>query len=317
MTKGSVIIDGIDIADLGIFILRDGDYDFLTFPERKSPEQNNWHEYDGVDADLSEIYFKEKRVMVRFYIKADTGDEFVYNLNKFHSLISMPGNRQIYSREFDKTFAVRYISCPAFLHRGGLYKHGAKRADINVEFSMDDPLQIFTGSDNLIPRGGRASRTYVMIGGRDLADFGIIVNQCYNSVLVLPSVKPLLTRSISNVNGLIAYSQARNTFETKQMVIDCTMTAGSREEFYYNYEALFNCLTVKEAVRLGTFAFDDADCYYSSMTGFSKLKPFSSGVKVRFSLNLVMTSPGLIDYVLGMEDVFAAITETNNNFIEV
>lgn len=315
--KGSVIIDGIDISDFGMFILKGGDYDFLSFPERKAPEQNDWYEMDGIDADLSEIYFKEKKVIAQFYIKGSTGDDYLYNLNNFHTLISSPGYRQLYSREFGKTFSLRYISCSAFVHKGGLYKSGTKRSDITVEFSMDDPLQIFTGTGNLIPRNGRPSRTYVTINNRDLADFGIIVNQCYNTVLVLPSVKAPLSRTFSNTNGLIVYPPGQSTFDVKQIVIECTMTANSREDFYYNYEALFNNLTIKEAIRLGTFAFDNAPCYYSSMSGFQKLKPFSNRVLVKFSLTLTHASPGLIDYVLGMEDLFTTITEIDDYFIEV
>ncbi|MFR9164994.1 MAG: hypothetical protein ACLVKO_01750 [Dysgonomonas sp.] len=315
--KGSCIIDGIDIADLGMFILRGGDYDFLSFPERKEPEQNDWHELDGVDADLSEIYFKEKKVTVRFYIKANTGYEMLSNLNTFLELISAPGYRQLYSREFGKTFLLRYVSCPAFTHTGGMYKAGTKRAEISVEFSMDNPLQIFIGSANLIPRRGRSAKSYVTINERDLADFGIIVNECYNTVLRFASVKQPLTRSISNINGLMVYPPAQRVFEAKQTVIECTMTANNREDFYYNYEALFNNLTIKAAIPLTTFAFDDMACYYSSMSGFQKLRPFGSRVLVRFVLTLVNMSPGLIEFILGMEDGFAAITETDDYFIEV
>jgi hypothetical protein len=300
-----------------MFILRGGDYGFLPFPERKEPEQNDWHELDGVDADLSSVYFKEKKVSVRFYIKADTGDEFLSDLNQFHALISAPGYRQLYSREFGKTFLLRYISCPAFSHKGGMYKAGVKRAEIEVEFLMDNPLQIFAGSANLIPRNGRPARTFVTINNRDLADFGIIVNECYNTVLRLSAVKPPLTRSISNMNGLTAYTSARTVLEPKQTVIECTMTANNRDDFYYNYEALFNNLTVKEAILLSTFAYDDASCYYLSMSGFQKLRPFGSRILVRFALTLVHMSPGLIDYVLGMEDIFAVNTETGDYFIEV
>lgn len=56
--KGSVIINGTDIADFGALILRGGDYNFLPFPERKEPKQNNWYEYDGLDTDLEEVFFK-------------------------------------------------------------------------------------------------------------------------------------------------------------------------------------------------------------------------------------------------------------------
>lgn len=341
--KGSVIIDGIDIDDLGMFILRGGDYDFLSFPERKEPEQNHWHEIDGIDPDLSEVYFNEKKVTVRFYIKAESGDEFLYRLNRFYRLISAPGYRQLYSREFGKTFWLRYVDCPELEHRGGLYKKGTKRAELSVEFSMDDPLQIFAGDGNLTPRlfgcylgaeNGSAvisedsffieleeaairNSSRVAINGNDLSDFGIIVNQCYNSLLKLPAAKPPLTRRFDRSTGLIAYAPAKQTFAKKQVTIECTMIAGSRAEFYYNYIALFNHMAAAGTIALSTYWAKDAACYYSAMRNFRKPRPFASRVLVSFALALVQISPGLIDYVLGTEDVFAVVTEDGDYFIEV
>lgn len=316
--KGSVIIDGNDIGDLGMFILKGGDYDFLPFPDRVEPEQNEWHEQDGVDADLSEVYFKEKKVVVRFYIKAETAGSFFDRLTRLYRIISAPGYRQLYSREFGKSFSLRFISCPGYNHRGGMYKEGVKRGEIDVEFSMDDPLQLFTDFENLIPRNGRHSKTYVSINGYDLSEFGIIVNQCYNTVLRLPTVKVPLIRNIRNRNGLIVYPSAETTFEKKQTVIDCTMTADNREDFYFNYGALFNHMRMPGSIALSTYAFDDSLCYYSAMQNFVKVRPFGSRILVRFSLVFTHTQAGLFTTLLGTEDdVFAVVTESGEYFIEV
>jgi len=284
---GSVIIDGFDISAWGMFILREGDYDLLSFPDRKQPDQDEWFEENGVDPDLSGIYFKEKRITLLFYIKGATGDEFLDNLSAFYRLISAPGYRQLYSREFGRTFTLRYLSCPAYTHKGGMFKPGTKRGRLPVEFSMDDPLQAFTNPGILIPRNGRSQWSYVRINGIDLAAFGIIVTQCYNTVLQLPAVKASLMRSFARRTGLMYFAPEKSTFRTRQIVIECTMIAANREDFYYNYEALFNNLTVKQAVTLSTFAGDNMECYYTSMTNFQKLKPFSGG-KAKVSFNLVL-----------------------------
>lgn len=301
MNLGSCTIDNIDIGTLGMFILRGGDYDFLSFPDRKTPPSNNWPELNGLDVDLTEVYFKEKKVTVRFYIAGDTGTEFEYNLNTFYTLISAPGYKQLYSREFGKTFSLRFVSCPGYEHAGGLYKKGRKRGEVSVEFSMDNPLQIFTGSTNLIPRNGRGSRTYVRINNIDLSDFGIIVNQCYNSVLKLPAVKKPLVRSLERKTGLTYFAPSQSVFDVKTITIDCTMTAASREDFYYNYEALFNNLSIKNAVRVTNFTGDDL-CYYNSMSGFEKLASFGRRVLVKFSLNLICINPVPATYILATED---------------
>lgn len=140
--KGSVIINDIDIADLGVFILRGGDYDFLTFPERREPTQNNWYEHNGLDVDLSEVYFKERTVSILFNISAQRAQDYEYNLNAFYRLIT-DSYISLYSREFARTFSLRYLSCTEYNHKGGMYKQGDKRGWLKVNFSLDDPLQLF------------------------------------------------------------------------------------------------------------------------------------------------------------------------------
>lgn len=283
---GSCIINGVDIATWDMFILKDSDSDFLSFPDRKEPTSNNWQEYDGLDVDLTEVYFNAKKVVTRFFIKADTGAEFLYRLNAFHTLISAPGTLSLYSREFDRTFSLRFISCPEYRHTNGMYKDGAKRGEITVEFSMDNPLQLFTNPALLIPTGNRNTQ-FVSVNNYDLGRFGIIVNECYNTTLNLPAVKPPLVQSFERSTGLFVTPSSQTTFEATQVTIECTMLADTRDEFYHNYEALFNNLTKPDAVQLSTFSFD-ADCFYNSMQNFEKLKPFSDGVRVRFSLVLTI-----------------------------
>lgn len=247
--KGSVIINGVDISTFGMFILRGGDYDFLPFPERKPPYAVNWFEYNGLDVDLTEIYFKERSVNVDFYISSHTARDYEYNLNNFYRLITR-GYIELYSREFERTFQLRYIDCPAFTHKGGLYKAGDKSGKLTVEFSMDDPLQLFTDPTILQPRklgSLLASETayvltnsglYIEIGdatgmdnhishvslnGIDFGAFGIIVNECYSSILKQSAVKQPLTRSFARRSGLKAYPSPSPTFEAKELVVKCTM----------------------------------------------------------------------------------------------
>lgn len=298
---GSCIIDRQDIGAWGMFILRGGDYDFLSFPERKTPDLNNWHEVDGVDADLSEVFFKEKQVTVRFYISGDNGESYFNNLSSFYELISVPGSRQLYSREFQKTFTLRFLSCEDYMHIGGMYKSGKKRGELEVAFSMDDPLLLFPDTESLTPRNGRSKPAQVKINGIDLSEFGIIVNQCYNTVLRLANPKPPLTRSFSKANGILAYTPARTTFEVKQITIDCTMTAQSLDDFYFNYGVLFNHMRATGVIEIGNYSGNDL-CYYSSMTDFEKLSPFSRRILVKFSLNFICLTTGVVTRVLATQD---------------
>ncbi len=308
MTQDSCIIDGKDISTLGMFILRGGDYDFLSFPERKEPASVNWWERSGIDADLSDVYFKEKKVVVRFYVAASDADEYLYRLDAFNDLISRPGERTLYSREFGRTFRLRYIGSPALIHKGGLYKPAKKRGEIGVEFSMDDPLQIIDDRTILIPTGMRTSASRVSLNGVDLSQFGIIVNECYNTALKLPGAKQPLTRVFDRRTGLIAYAPGIRSFETKQIVVECTMVAPSREEFYHNYQALFNNIALPGGLMLETYNGSEK-CYYAAMQGFKKLRPFSVRAMVSFSLVFIVVDTALPDYLLSTEDGNFVITQ--------
>jgi hypothetical protein len=316
MSKGSVIIDGVDIDDLGMFITRGGDNDFLPFPGRKEPEANDWHELDGIDVDLVEVYFKERTVTVRFYIRHDLAAMFKYHLNAFYKLLARPGYRRLYSREFDRTFTLRYLSCRELEVKGGFYRGGGKRAWIDVEFVMDDPLQLFTGPAIVEPAGGWPSPSFVKVNGRDLAGYGIIVNACYDTVLRLPAVKSPLARSLERRDGLLVYLSTATTLEKKQVTIECTMRASGREGFYHNYKALFDLLTAPGALAVETYH-STARCYYSGMTGFEKLQPFGRGVSVKFNLVLVQVEMKLFDYLLASEEGLFIVTEEGQYLINM
>jgi hypothetical protein len=308
-------INGFDIANLGMFILRGGDYDLFTFPERKPVEQNSWYEEQGAETDLSEAFFNEKKVTVSFYIRAKAGADFFLNLYSFFDLLVQNTSVELNISEFGKTFTLRYLSCPQYQHRGGMYKlAGDKSGRIEVEFSMDHPLQFLDG-DNKQPANGRTSPTFVSLNGMDLKDFGIVVNQCYNTVLQLPKRKQPLTISARNQTGLDVFSSDVQTFEEKRVTIDCTMLAENQTQFWHNYEALFNNLRLTQPVTLSTANLDSEPCYYVSMQNFQKLRPLSVRPIVSFSLVLALVNSDYTDgnYLITNENDY--IITNDNNYI--
>lgn len=312
--RGACIIDGVDIDDLGMFILKGGDYDFLTFPSRKTPESNNWYEYDGIDADLSEVFFSEKKITIKFYMRSASGAQHVSRLNALERLLTAPGYRSMYIREYDHTFLLRYLSCDEFRHKGGLARL-RPRTELAVEFCMDDPLRLFTGtSPDPIPEYN--NNTYVNLSGRDLSQYGIIVQSCYGSVLTIPAVKEPLTRSFNRRNGLLVPETYLNKKEVKQVIISCTMRASSLSVFKRNYEALFNALTQPGEIDLQTFA-GSQKCFYTEMRDCKKKHPLRERVLVSFSIVLTALESGEAIFLLAAEDERMIVTEDNINLIDV
>lgn len=282
---GSCIIDGFDIATIGMFVLRGGDLDLLTFPDRKEPQKNEWFEHDGDDVDLTEVYFNAKKTTIKYYLNAVSGLEFITRLEAFQSLMLSSGTRSIYLSEFDKTFMLRYTGCSAFSQKGGLIKSGRKSAEITVDYMMDDPLQIFD-LNITEPMSNKANDTFVKLNAIELKNFGITVKKIYDTFLALPDVKEGLVRSSGRMSGQTVDVNFTPKRQSRKLAVDCYMKAATRDEFYRNYNALFNQLAKPQALTVTINNTTDINCYYNSMSGFSKLRAFSNGIFIQFTIHL-------------------------------
>lgn len=319
MKKNSCIINDVDISSLGMFILQGGDYDIFSFPQRIEPVQNNWYEQDGIDVDLGSMCFKEKKVTLSFYLSADNTDIFRLRLERFFQLIHTnydQDNRytKIELPSINRSFWLRYISCPEYNHSGGLYKSGRKSAEIKVEFSMDEPLQFFSEKDILIPTISDRTKTHVSLNGYDLSLFGIIVSECYNTMMRLPDFKLPLSRSSVICSGLKAFPSVNPKFENKQITISCTLIADSTEQFMHNYQALFNNINRPGAIYIETY-YDDFECYYSDMQNLIKEEFSSLRIKISFDLIFTIVKPGRSIPVLVTQDIIPVTTENGLNYI--
>lgn len=285
MALGSCKIDGTDLATLGIFIERGGSDDFLSFPDRRTPDFNDWAEHDGLDVDLSDCIFDAKRVKVNYVIIAENETTFKNNLNAFETLHFAPGMRQIFVREFNRTFSLRFVGFPDYKHKGGLFNPRKKIGKITVEYSMDNPLQLFTDAVSA-PVSNRANLAQITLNGYDLSKFGIVVREAYSTTLLPNSAKRWLERKIQNLNGVIVNTGVSPKKQSRQIVIECTMLADTLGEFWTNYTALFNNLRVAVPVQLGVTRSGKVFCYYSKMTNLKKETPFGRKIKVSFNLVL-------------------------------
>ena len=282
---GECIIDGTDIATLGMFIERGGSNDLLAFPERRRPDQNNWAEEDGLDVDLTDIFFDAKKVVINYVMLADDYPIFQQRIKAFEALHTLPGERQIFIREFATTFILRFVAFQDYRHKGGYYKPARKIAEIAVEYSMDDPMQLYTTAISG-PVGDPTHSQHVKLNGRDLSAFGIIVKDIYSTALKPRSVKDVLVRKIHVVNGQEADTQMLATQrKSREIEIDCAMTAANRNELLINMTALFNEFRTSTPMQL-MIAYESIYCYYMKAERVSKPYAFSRKVRIDFMLKL-------------------------------
>jgi hypothetical protein len=295
MSSGGCIIDGIDLYTLGIFIVRGGDHDLISFPARKTPDINDWPDEDGVEPDLSAPVFEPKKVTIQYYCN---GNELALKsrVDAFVNLHFVPGYRTVYIREFDKTFTLRFSGISNYKQTHGYTTPGRKGAFIDVDYWMDDPLQFFGAAT--VPQNGRNATTHVSISGTDLSEFGIIVRDVYTTALRLP-LKTGLTTSSRWATGQVADADYMHK-QVAEINIDCSMILNNRADFWNNYNALFNALT-SGVLRLGlTAAQKDFSCWYKSMSEFRK-KPWTDRVFAEFRLTVVAYDWNSMLYLLSTE----------------
>ena len=290
------------MATLGVFIERGGSDDFLSFPDRRTPDQNDWPEHDGLEVDLSDLSFDAKKVTVNYVMTANDETTFKSNLNAFEKLHFAPGCRSVFVKEFNRRFILRFTGFGNYLHKGGLYMRAKKIGKIATEYVMDDPLQFFTSAIHT-PITTRTVLSQITLNDIDLSRFGIVVRDIYSTALQLRSAKPVLERKITDA---VPKHQAR------QIAIECSMLANSVLEFMTNWTALFNNICTTSAIQLGiTRTGAMIQCYYSKMTNFKKETTFSRTIRVSFTL--ILQEVTLVQLLRLLASQFGGLIVTEEN----
>lgn len=281
---GACIIDGVDIATLGMFIKKDGDADFIAFPSRKEPLKNDWFEHDGVEVDFDTLVFEPKKIKVEYYLSAPNSTLFKERLNAFQNLHLSAGLREVYIREIGHTFSLQVISFGKMTQKGGLYKSGRKSATIEVEYLDNSPTDMFWSAiyDGVNNSG---IPTRVLLNGNDMNTYGIIINEFYSTALNLHSPKLGISRDSQFLNGANVDVNFVPKKESRKFSMECTFTAATDIDFRWNYSALFNNFAKKEPLTFTLTNGDVINCYYTGMSNIKKLAPFKRRILFTFTLN--------------------------------
>lgn len=303
---GAVIIDGTDIATLGAFIIRGGDNGFIMLPETKEVDANDWPEENGLEPDLTNLVFAARKFTVKYYLSGDY-TTFKTRLASFENLHFQPGYREIYIREFDKTFQLRFAGFSGYNQTKGFAHNGQKAAFIDVDYWLDDPVQ-FLAAGIIAPVSDRENAAQVSINDIDLSNFNIVVRNIYTSAMKSKPKDPLLQQS-KYISGLTADMDAPVKKQMAEVVIQCTMFADDLATFWTNYNALWGNLSAGQITLSLTAAFRSFYCYYIGMEGFEKLRPFNQRIKVNFNLRLAAYDIAELMYLLAAEDGSLITTE--------
>ena len=223
-----VHIDGKDA--LATYGLRLGDgslASLIQWAELKDVYANDWHEEDGIEADLTNPVLDTRKCTLSFVGNATTAqvDEFIalWSNGAYHVLTTNVGFR----------YRLRLVSNDSLKWENGL-------CIAKLTFADDFPLDGYTYKS---PSSTIASDRNYIVDFVSLTTYGVSVLAGINSELLkFPEVKENLVRSFENVPG-VTYDNAEVHFKAREIRIPCLMRAASLNEFKTNYNALLYNLT--------------------------------------------------------------------------
>ncbi len=249
--KGALYIDDKDAYELYRLSVTCGSYAGLAcLPKLKNVPQNDWHERNGVDPDLSSPVIDAHEFTLDFHI---VGDISLYY--GFITAIS-DGAYHLYSfSEISLTKRLRLVKC-------GNVKTIQQLHHFSLTFCDDNPMEGYEYE----PAASILQPLYdYAIDGKDLSEYGIrILQGTYDSIVKMPDVKENLKVNLSSLNGQ-SYDGENVVYKSKSVNLNCLMRAGSIEEFWRNRNALLYDL-IQPGARTLTVAnlSKDIPFYYKS-----------------------------------------------------
>ena len=227
--KGVLYIDGIDVyASYGVS-LSDISYDDLVcLPELKPVTNNDWHEKNGIEPDLSAPVIAAKAITISFNL---IGKYSGYAA--FMQAITNGAYHNFHFSTIGLTKDLRLVSC-------GDIDGIESLSSFSLTFSDDDPIK---GYEYLQPLSKIEPLGDFLLDDLDIAQYGIRVLQgTMNSIKKSPAVKENLKRDVAVKNG-IEYDSKAVTYKSKTVKLKCFMRAANAEEFWRNRNALLYNLT--------------------------------------------------------------------------
>jgi len=264
--EGLLLIDGTDAyTAYKAVVVMGGHNGLLKWPSLKAVETNDWHEYDGIEADLSSPVLDSKEFSVDFYVfgKGSIG------LTNLYALVAALRNGSYHAFNFAQVGREAKLRAVSF-GDPELYPNGI---GVSITFADDFPLNEY---EYLAPSSSEPGFYDYLIDETPFTDYGIrIIEGTLKSAINMADVKKNLLRNISIVPGAIyddpAEDEEPDPNETlvklsfRDLKLRCYLRAGDLTEFWQNYDALLYDLTQPGArVLTSRLTGRQLSCYYQS-----------------------------------------------------
>ncbi|MDR2140125.1 MAG: hypothetical protein LBP50_11345 [Tannerella sp.] len=271
-------VDGYDITAFGCTLVGDSSRDsfgsLLKYPKRTEVEYNDWAENNGIQPDLSETRFEERKIQLYFGMQAATVASMNDRYGDFYGLLSAPGYRTVNAVP-GLTHTLRYVGMSGFEMSKPLLSSENHRL-LTVDFSED------AWGQTAVPAYSAAAPSGLLgINGIDFGNFGIGSDDPLEDFFKYPSPKEPFDDGRQKHLDLVRTQH-------KNIRLNLWMLATGQTQFANNYLAFFNELKKPGLQTLDVYpAGRQTGVYYSDCGSFRVERWGENRVCARFSIELV------------------------------
>lgn len=108
---GKYYLDAIDIWVAFKMFVSNGSDDLLRYPKKKDSITHDWMDSNGIDVDLSRIFFEPRTVNLEIKAVASSEEEFWRSYTQFIAQWAKPWAHRLEIAEFSRSFFVYYKDC--------------------------------------------------------------------------------------------------------------------------------------------------------------------------------------------------------------
>ena len=308
---GAFTLDGNDAyAYYGAFVVDKGFNGVAQWPGLKSYDENNWHEEDGVEADLSSPVLNTRDLTITFGFDGANKNVYAFIVDlligSYHTF-AFTG--------IGRTLNLRLVSSPSINDWESIAELKLTFADdfplngytrVSPETCIDEPLLfngnvLYFGDEQIVfhfdgvPALDANSCEECTIDETKLVEYGVrLLDGTLNNVRKVADVKKGLLRNISVVSGAeydpyIAYdgtTKKNVPTASKTVTLKCVALALNFAQYWRNMDVLLYDLTQPGSRELYIDAYGKTlDVAYSSMS-VSDFGLYGKVVVCRFDLTL-------------------------------
>nr|DAX60000.1 MAG TPA: hypothetical protein [Caudoviricetes sp.] len=255
-----IIVDGVDTFDrFGVFALEAGLNDLLAYPPLKPVEANDWHEQEGLDADLSAPRLNGREVTIKIGATGTLGaPQTIAKIDDFLAFL-----RQRVYRVFrfaflgGREYTLRLVGEPNLTIAQAL-------GFVTLKFADDYPMKGYAYKS---PQSSMQTATDYLMQGRPFTAYGARVTEGTLAEFARRAdVKIGLTRNIATAHGIIGDDRGVVRQKSKEVKVRLHFRAETLAELWRNYDALLYDLTRPGAriIRVRDLGNRDYQAYYKS-----------------------------------------------------